>query len=242
MDKALDRLLDGFAGFRDLYLGERRDLFNDLLEHGQHPKVLLIGCSDSRVDPAILTGAGPGDLFVVRNVAAIVPPYETDRRHHGTSSAIEFAVRGLAVEHIVVMGHQMCGGVRALGGDTGDQYDFLGDWVGIMADVRTRIDEVPLPPAARQRALELGCVLQSVRNLTGFPWIAERVRQGRLSLHGWYVDLHARQLLAYDPAAGRFLPAALGHRPSPADMPCGPHCACAALPSLLAAAPRTEAL
>lgn len=234
MDKALERLLDGFDGFRQLYLGRRRDLFTDLVENGQHPKVLLIGCSDSRVDPAILTGASPGEMFVVRNVAAIVPPYETDRTHHGTSSAIEFAVRGLEVEHIIVLGHAMCGGVRALADGTGSGFDFLGNWVALMAGVRDSVDHRHLSPASRQRAMELGCVLQSLRNLTTFPWIRERVERGEITLHGWFFDLPKGELLAFDAEEGYFAPART--RPPHGPVPrrsCGPDCVCAAMPTTL---------
>jgi len=232
MDETLDRLLHGFAEFRDLYLGEQRDLFVDLVENGQRPKVLVIGCSDSRVDPALLTRARPGDLFVVRNVAAIVPPFETGNGYHGTSSAIEFAVRGLEVDHIIVLGHEMCGGVRTLAAPAG-RFDFLDNWVAIMDGVRQRVDGLGLSPAARQRALEMGCVLQSIQNLLTFPWIADRVRGGRLSLHGWYFDLREGQLLAYDPAAQHFHPAPAAARPAePLASDRGPACACGAMPSL----------
>ena len=232
-DAPLKQLLNGFGDFRSLYLGERRDLFKQLVEQGQAPKVLVIGCSDSRVDPALLTSSQPGDLFVVRNVAAIVPPFETDRSHHGTSSAIEFAVRGLKVEHIVVLGHQMCGGVQALGGQA-HGFDFLDRWVSIMACVREAVDVHDLTPEERQRALEQGCVLQSLRNLMTFPWIRTKVEEGSLALHGWYFDLKAGDLLSFAPDRGHFYPVSRPVVPDTDGAGCEPGCACRALSSFLA--------
>ncbi len=208
---ALKRLLDGFAGFREDFWPDNQPLFDRLVNQGQQPKVLLVACSDSRVDPGILTRTTPGDLFIVRNVAAIVPPYSPDRNYHGTSAALEFGVRGLKVEHIVVLGHALCGGIRALLNE-GDAeiaaYEFLGPWTDI---VRRAADAVRLgvPPNAsfdEQRAVEQAAVIVSLGNVMSFPWVREGVAAGTLSVHGWYFDLRTGELYAFDPEQARFEP------------------------------------
>lgn len=210
-DDPLLHLLKGFEEFRLSSLRSNPGLFRRLAQEGQSPKVLVIGCSDSRVDPAILTHCQPGDLFVVRNVAAIVPPYERDGRHHGTSSALEFGVRSLEVEHVIVLGHAACGGVRALaqGPDAGadTEFEFLADWVGIAAEARTAVETVlhAAPDDRRRRVLEQATVLLSLRNLLDYPWVRERVESGRLTLHGWYFDIEDGELMAFDAEALRFL-------------------------------------
>src|SRR5215470_15163724 len=138
---ALERLLKGFKDFRTGYYREHHDLFEKLATEGQSPKILIIGCADARVDPGILTQTRPGDIFTVRNIAAMVPPAQVppDQAQHGTSAAIEFAVRGLEVEHVVVLGHALCGGIAALvDGATGAaaNYDYLSTWTAVAQDVR----------------------------------------------------------------------------------------------------------
>lgn len=209
MPNPIARLIAGFRNFHGSYF-EGSDLYRRLAEQGQQPKVLIIACSDSRVDPALLTRARPGDLFIVRNVAAIVPPYTADGRHHGTSSAIEFAVRGLKVEHVVVLGHAQCGGVRALAEPlAAEPFEFLSDWVKIAEPAREAVGRhfaAPGDDRARQ-ALEQATLLVSLRNLLSFPWIEQAVREHRLTLHGWYFDLVQGLLLAHDAESGRFIPA-----------------------------------
>ncbi len=210
---ALERLLKGFADFRMGYYREHLDLFEKLATEGQAPKILIIGCADARVDPGILTQTQPGDIFTVRNVAAMVPPAHLppDARHHGTSAAIEFAVRGLAVEHIVVLGHALCGGIGALvdGRESAyADYDYLSTWTSIAQEVRDLVvrDMVGRPRAEIARAVEQAAVINSVRNLMGFRWIAEKVQAGSLVLHAWWFNLTEGQLYAFDPAAIRFQP------------------------------------
>ena len=136
----MDTLIEGFKRFRAQYFEEHRRLFEALAMRGQTPKVLLIGCCDSRVDPAIIFDAQPGEMFVLRNVANLVPPYAPDTGHHGTSAAVEFAIRGLEVEHVVVLGHARCGGVRALieGQAGSDDTDFIRGWMHIARSARDR--------------------------------------------------------------------------------------------------------
>ena len=226
MQAALGRAMEGFAEFRDSHRGRRRGRHRDLPADAPAPKVLVIGCTDSRVDPAMLTCARPDDMLVIRNVGAIVPPYGRDGRPHGTSAAIEFAVRVLEVEHVIVLGHGGCGGVRALAAPR-QGFEFLGDWMETMAPVRAAVDAMRLPPATRLQALELGCVLRSVANLLTFPWLRERVDEGRLATHGWFLDPHTGELLAYDRGEGRFLPTPNPLGPARIEVgACGPHCDC----------------
>lgn len=186
---ALRRLVEGFDRFRDEHFDGDADLYHDLLD-GQRPEVMVIACSDSRTDPAIVCGAEPGDLFVVRNVAALVPRYEPDHRPRGTSAAIEFGIVALGVRHVIILGHSFCAGVRCLlEHDPGARrFQFVSDWVGVAAEVREEMDglvtEAERPLVARRA--EQSAVLASLRHLATYPFVAERVADGRLSLHGWY--------------------------------------------------------
>jgi carbonic anhydrase len=208
---ALERLLKGFADFRVGYYQEHLDLFEKLATEGQSPKILIIGCSDARVDPGILTQTKPGDIFTVRNVAAMVPPaqYPPDDRQHGTSAAIEFAVRGLGVEHIVVLGHALCGGIGALVDGSGGayaHYDYLSTWTAVAQHTRDVVVE-ELKGRSRDevtRAVEQAAVLNSVSNLMGYRWIEERVKAGTLTLHGWWFNLTVGQLYAFNPETLKF--------------------------------------
>jgi carbonic anhydrase len=211
MPNPLQDLLDGFAEFRELHLHSDPRRF-ERLKRGQSPKVLVVGCSDSRVDPALLTQRGPGDLFVIRNVAALVPPCEADGRHHGTSAALEFGVCGLEVEHIVVLGHAHCGGVRALRQNAcgcSHEASFIGDWVALAAGARATVLDAfaDAPETVQARILEQATILVSLVNLMSYPWIAARVASGTLTLHGWYFDLETATLESYDAATARFVSA-----------------------------------
>lgn len=211
---ALERLLKGFADFRLGYYREHLDLFEKLATEGQSPKILVIGCSDARVDPGILTQTRPGDIFTVRNISAIVPPAQIppDERQHGTSAAIEFAVRGLEVEHVVVLGHALCGGIAALvDGERSSayaSYDYLSTWTAVAQEVRDlAVRELAGKPREQlSRAVEQAAVLNSIVNLMGFPWLAERVAAGTLRLHAWWFNLVEGQLYAFNPATVRFVP------------------------------------
>ena len=210
---ALERLLKGFADFRLGYYHDHLDLFEKLATEGQSPKILIVGCADARVDPGILTQTKPGDIFTVRNIGAIVPPAQIppDERQHGTSAAIEFAVRGLEVEHVVILGHALCGGIAALvDGEKGAfaHYDYLSTWTAVAQDVRDlALKELKgLPRDEIVRAVEQASVVNSVRNLMGFPWLAERVAAGKLALHAWWFNLTKGQLYAFDSATATFKP------------------------------------
>jgi len=210
---ALDRLLKGFADFRLGYYREHLDLFERLATEGQSPKILIIGCADARVDPGILTQTRPGDIFTVRNIAAMVPPAQLppDQAQHGTSAAIEFAVRGLEVEHVVILGHALCGGIAALvdGADSAyAHYDYVSTWTAVAQTVRDVAvhDLAGRPREEVVRAVEQAAVVNSVANLMTFPWLAERVTAGKLVLHAWWFNLVEGQLYAFNPDTAVFDP------------------------------------
>ncbi|MBI3777646.1 MAG: carbonic anhydrase [Gammaproteobacteria bacterium] len=202
-------LVAGFQRFRERYFGNERALFDKLIQKGQAPKVMVIACCDARVDPAIVLDCDPGDLFVVRNVANLVPPHETSGHYHGTSAALEFAVTCLQVEHVIVLGHAQCGGIRALLGDIRFEDgagQFIQPWMTIAREARERV-QAQMPSASREsqaRACEQAAVRVSLRNLLSFPFVQRRTGAGKLTLHGWYFDLEQGELLRYDAATERF--------------------------------------
>jgi carbonic anhydrase len=192
-------LLEGYQEFRRGGWPARRQLFETLADAGQHPRALVISCADSRVDPGMIFNAGPGELFTVRNVANIVPPYAPDGRYHGTSAALEFAVRVLQVPDILVMGHAMCGGVRALlEGPPPEATDFIAPWIQIAELARARtlaMGDVP----DRQLCCEHETVRLTLENLRTFPWVDERIAAGSLRLHGAHFDIRSGELSLMQP-------------------------------------------
>ncbi|MGE5026916.1 MAG: carbonic anhydrase [Betaproteobacteria bacterium] len=205
----IEKLVEGFRRFRGNIYEENRALFDRLTQQGQSPKTIVVGCCDSRVDPAIVTDCDPGDLFIIRNVANLVPPFETDGNYHGTSAALEFGVRSLEVENIIVLGHAQCGGIRALMAQTPgakSQEGFVPGWMSVASHARNRVLSRMhgTLPESQQRACEQEAILVSLDNLLTFPWILERVAQKKLSLHGWYFDLEHGELLRYNPDSNHF--------------------------------------
>ncbi len=200
---SLEPFFDGYRQFRDHYFRDNRATIEKLMAKGQKPKAMMIACSDSRIDPTLKFGVNPGEMFVVRNVAALVPPYGPDDAYHGTSAAVEFAVRGLQVEHIIVMGHAKCGGIHALMHSESQKDDFISSWMKIAEPARNFARATTKEPAAAQRRCEQEAVKTSLGNLMTFPWVAERVREGKLELHGWYFDLSDASLFVCD-ALGAF--------------------------------------
>lgn len=201
------KFIDGIARFQKQYFGETPELAIKLKKE-QKPQVLLIGCSDSRVDPALLTDCAPGDLFMVRNIANLVPPYQASNDLHGVSSALEYAVRVLKVTNIVVMGHSKCGGIAELmkADKVEDIGEFIGDWLNIAAPARDKVfQEMPdISPEEQARACEKEAILISLENLMSFPWVEERVRKGKLTLHGWLYDIATGQLKYYNSKSGNY--------------------------------------
>jgi carbonic anhydrase len=186
----MDDLIDGYLRFRAGTWPAERGRFEELSRLGQHPRALVIACSDSRTDPQMVFNAAPGELFVIRNVANLVPPYSPDDQPHGVSSAIEFAARTLRVREIVVMGHAMCGGIKALlDGTPPELSDFVGQWVQIAEPARQRA--ITAPPEVRHRVCEHESVRLSLANLLTFPWIEAPVSAGALKLFGCYFDIRS---------------------------------------------------
>lgn len=206
MSDSIENLIDGYREFRKKYFQEDRELFRQLAEQGQNPKFLVIACSDSRVDPSIVFNCKPGDLFVVRNVASLVPPYEGDRSYHGTSAAIEFAVRFLNIQDIVILGHSQCGGIGALMEESVDPDSFIGRWIQLAKPARERvIREHGDASNEDKRLLCAEYALQdSLKNLGSFPWIADKLKAGQISFHGWYFDITHGTLHTFDPGKDGF--------------------------------------
>ena len=184
----MDQLLDGYRRFRYETWPEERARYERLAKHGQSPDTMVIACCDSRVDPQTVFGAVPGELFVARNIAGVVPPYQPDGHYHGTSAALEFGVRVLKVKQVVVLGHAQCGGVAAMiDGVPEVAQDFLAPWMGLLKPVRARM---PADAQHDHDAIEMEVVKLSLQNLWTVPWIVERVESGDLQLAGFRFDIH----------------------------------------------------
>lgn len=203
----VSKFLAGIANFQQQHFGDNPERANDLMA-GQKPQALLIGCCDSRVDPALLTDSSPGDLFILRNIANLVPPYCKSTEYHGVSSSIEYAVLFLNVTDIIILGHSGCGGIAALmesakGEKAGE---FIGNWVNIAASARDKViaELTNEPPEKQARACEKEAILVSLKNLMSFPFVKERVARGQLSLHGWYYNMGTGQLRHYNQLSGEY--------------------------------------
>jgi len=210
MTRGIDKLMNGYRSYRDGAHKHSKPLIEELVKEGQHPEIAIIACSDSRVDPAILFQADPGDLFVIRNVANLVPPLEQGGTFHGTSAAVEFAVLGLGVKHLMVLGHAHCGGIKAMmePDKSAKAFSFLPGWVSILSAAHRRV-LATMPhakPEERVTACEQNAVLVSLENLTTYPWVREKVESGELELHGLYIDIAEPVLHSYDWEAGKFAP------------------------------------
>jgi carbonic anhydrase len=205
------RLVEGYLAFRTSRLPAERSRYQTLAERGQSPEILVIGCCDSRVSPEVIFDAGPGELFVIRNVANLVPPCETaaaGSSYHGTSAAIEFAVNGLNVKHIVVLGHASCGGVRSFHDDAKplSKLDFIGKWMSQIQPVADKLGPGTGNRDADIQRLELAVIEHSLDNLLTFPSIRSRVERGELQLHGAYFGVATGMLFVRDPASRSFAP------------------------------------
>ena len=196
------RLLQGYANFRSGRYTLEADRYRTLGDGMQKPKIMLIACCDSRAAPETIFDTGPGEMFVVRNVANLVPPYAPDGKHHSTSAALEFAVLSLEVEHLVVMGHGRCGGIRAMvePGDPLSSSDFIGRWMSGVAEIASqeRKEHPHLHGHELHRAVERASVEHSIANLRTFPWIRAKQMKQKISLHGAWFDIAEGALWAYD--------------------------------------------
>lgn len=201
------RLIEGYHAFLSERLPTEQSRFRELAEHGQSPKIMVIGCCDSRVSPEVIFDARPGELFVVRNVANLVPPYAPDTAYHGVSAALEFAVQVLRVRHIVVLGHARCGGVRAFAEDAAplSPGDFIGKWMDLMAPAAAAAGQRgDLPFADYLTRLEQASIVNSLDSLMSFPCIRILVERRTLTLHGAYFGVASGELSVRDPATGVF--------------------------------------
>lgn len=198
-------LVEGYKRFRSDAYVEQKARFDQLASDGQAPPIMIISCCDSRVDPATIFDTVPGQVFALRNVANLVPPYETGGGLHGVSAAIEFGVLGLLVRHILVLGHAQCGGIKAAleGGDLGlPGRSFVDDWVDIIGEARDRV--IAAGPVDPQQMLELDAIRVSLGNLRSFPFVAEREDTGLLKLHGAYFGISDGVLHVLNENSGAF--------------------------------------
>jgi carbonic anhydrase len=206
-------LVDGYKDFRGEYLNKKNEAYDAWASKQQVPKTLIVGCSDSCVNPATLTHAGLGEIFVVNNVANIVPPYEQgNRQYMSIGAAIQHAVQHIEVEHIIVMGHSGCGGIEALMADEQSNPcciktdDYISEWVSILDPARDAVlaNSVNAPYEEQLRLCEMEGALVSIQNLAGYPWVRDAVRDKRLTLHAWYFHIESGELLSYRPEEGCF--------------------------------------
>lgn len=197
-------LLEGYASFRNRRYLSEAERYRNLGEGVQKPRVMIIACCDSRAAPETIFDAGPGEIFVVRNVANLVPPYAPDGGHHSTSAALEFAVLSLGVKHVVVMGHGRCGGIRAAVQESSPltHTDFIGSWMRSIKDVVRFVprDEAT-PDHVHERHVERASIEHSLANLRTFPWLRAKVNAREVSLHGVWFDISLGELHAYDEQA-----------------------------------------
>lgn len=190
MEKSLKKILKGYHEFRKKYALGDESIMHSLSRHGQKPKIMVVACCDSRVDPALILQCDPGDLFVVRNVANIVPPYEKDEAHHGTSAALEFAVNFLNVKHLILLGHSQCGGIQTLiNNNMVEQNDFITNWVSL---IKTKNCKPKNVDEYAKQALH-----NSHANCLTFPWIKEKVESKELSIHMWFFNIKTGQIFNY---------------------------------------------
>lgn len=203
----IHRLVEGYEEFRRTRYAEERDRFEEL-SRGQTPHIMILGCADSRVSPEVIFAAAPGEMFVVRNVANLVPPHEEAGDYHGTTAAIEFAVTGLRVEHIVVMGHSGCGGIKAClsAGENKPIGRFIAPWVEIAAPARdaVRADNPDADPETLQRLVELEAIRRSITTLESMPFLQTQLFAGSMKIHGAWFSIAQGQLLWLNRQTGEF--------------------------------------
>lgn len=196
MEKLFNKLSNGYQEFRNKYAASDHSIMNQLAD-GQSPQIMVVSCCDSRVDPGLILQCEPGELFVVRNVASIIPPYEIDDAHHGTSAALEFGIKHLNVKHLILMGHSQCGGIKALiDGTDVENSDFIKNWISIIN--KEDLKEVDVDECVK-KALH-----QSYQNAMNFPWIKERIENKTLMFHIWFFDIKSGKLFSYNHEDGKY--------------------------------------
>ncbi len=199
MEKSLKKILAGYQAFRDKYVHGDASVMQYLSAYGQQPEIMVVACCDSRVDPALILQCDPGDLFVARNVANIIPPYEKDRMHHGTSAALEFGICYLHVKHLILLGHSQCGGIQALLDRHEQQDDFISEWVSLIKPESS--DHTHHADEYAKLALH-----RSYQHCLSFPWIRDRIEEKKLTVHLWYFDIKSGQIFRYSRETGQYQP------------------------------------
>lgn len=196
MEKSLKKMIQGYSAFRDKYALGDHSVMRYLADYGQSPEVMVVACCDSRVDPALILQCDPGDLFVTRNVANIVPPFEKDQGYHGTSAALEFGICHLHVKHLIILGHSQCGGIHALVNQDLGENDFIGKWVSLVEreDTHQHDGEYYAKLALKH----------SYDNLLTFPWIKERVENKSLAIHLWFFNIKEGEIMTYSHEKGNY--------------------------------------
>ena len=204
-----EKLLKGYHVFMNTRLVQERERYKQLAYEGQKPETMVIACCDSRAAPETIFDTDPGEIFVMRNVANLVPPFHPDKEYHATSAALEFAVQSLKVKNIVVLGHARCGGIRSaldLDGKPLSSVDFIGKWMGLLTPAAEAVATNTLMTSSeRQTALERISIRYSINNLRTFPWIKRREDQGKLALHGAWFDIATGELWIMDRRTGDFI-------------------------------------
>lgn len=189
MEKTFKKIIQGYHSFRKKYATDDKSIMQHLAYHGQKPEIMIVACCDSRVDPSLIFQCEPGDLFIVRNVANIIPPYECDVKHHGTSAALEFGICYLNIKHLIILGHSQCGGIEALlSSEKPQQNDFITRWVSLI-NTNSPIQN------ANEFAKQALC--HSHQNCLTFPWIKDRIKQKQLIIHQWFFDIEAGEISVY---------------------------------------------
>ncbi len=203
MEKNFKDLLHGYEQFRDKYVHGDSSVMHYLSHYGQNPQAMVVACCDSRVDPALILQCDPGDLFVVRNVANIVPPYEKDEAHHGTSAALEFGICFLQVNHLILLGHSQCGGIQSLINGDRDN-DFITSWVSLIKDKNLQLNH---EDDYAKLALK-----KSYNNCLTFPWIKEKIKMGKLVIHLWFFDIKNGQIFTYQENIDQYVPLQISNK------------------------------
>lgn len=202
-------LKEGYEAFRAGRLQAEREKLAELAEKGQRPKTMIVGCCDSRATPEMIFDAGPGELFVVRNVANLVPSYNPDGDYNGTPAALEFAMHGLNVQHIVVLGHGRCGGIKAFLNNDHEPMspgDFIGKWMTLIQPASEHLNPEKRPDLDKQGLLERAGIINSLINIRTYPGVTEMEDSGKLTLHGAWFDIANGELELYDAAEKMFVP------------------------------------
>ncbi len=204
-----ETMTDRYRRFKHRIFVPNADQYEELATYGQDPEIMMISCSDSRVDPETIFSAMPGELFVVRNVANLVPPYETGGKYHGVSAAIEFAVLNLRIKHLVVLGHAGCGGVKAALDQSAaiqTEAHFISRWMSMLDDARLSVLASHQMKSAKERqdALERESIKLSIKNLRTFPFVREREDKGKLNIHGAHFDIKSGTLSVLSHSRGEF--------------------------------------